>query len=152
MGLRWFLPCGPEWKMRSPPWVTPTREIWEVSDPLSSSNWWVIWVNSEVAQSCPTLCNPMDCSPSGSSVHGIFQARILEWVAISFSKGSSRPRDQMLHRLSHQGNHWVNNQLLTEFEVMPGKVFWKNMSNYQTRYSHQSVIFQMNTFQDVFIS
>ena len=40
------------------------------------------------------LCNPMDCSPSGSSVHGIFQARILEWVAISFSRGSSWPRDQ----------------------------------------------------------
>ena len=48
---------------------------------------------SEVAQSCPTLCDPMDCSPPGSSVHGIFQARILEWVAISFSRGSSRPRD-----------------------------------------------------------
>ena len=44
---------------------------------------------SEVAQSCPTLCNPMDCSLSGSSVHGIFQARVLEWIAISFSKGSS---------------------------------------------------------------
>ena len=44
---------------------------------------------SEVAQSCPTLCNPMDCSPSGSSVHGIFQARVLEWGAISFSRGSS---------------------------------------------------------------
>ena len=41
---------------------------------------------SEVAQSCPTLCNPMDCSPPGSSVRGIFQARIQEWVAISFSK------------------------------------------------------------------
>ena len=39
---------------------------------------------SEVAQSCPTLCDPMDCSMPGSSVHGIFQARILEWVAISF--------------------------------------------------------------------
>ena len=38
---------------------------------------------SEVAQSCPTLYNPMDCSPPGSSVHGILQARILEWVAIS---------------------------------------------------------------------
>ena len=44
---------------------------------------------SEVAQSCPTLCDPMDCSLSGSSVHGIFQARVLEWVAISFSMGSS---------------------------------------------------------------
>ena len=47
-----------------------------------------------VAQSCLTLCNPMDCSLPGSSVHGIFQARILEWVVISFSRGSSRPRDR----------------------------------------------------------
>ena len=49
---------------------------------------------SEVAQSYPTLCHPMDCSLLGSSVHGIFQARILEWVAISFSTGSSQPRDR----------------------------------------------------------
>ena len=41
---------------------------------------------SEVAQSCLTLCDPMDCSPQGSSVHGIFQARVLEWVAIDFSE------------------------------------------------------------------
>ena len=47
----------------------------------------------EVAQSCPTLCDPVDCSLPGFSVHGIFQARILEWVTISFSRGSSRPRD-----------------------------------------------------------
>ena len=40
-------------------------------------------------QSCPTLCNPMDCSLACSSVHGILQARVLEWVAISFSRGSS---------------------------------------------------------------
>ena len=51
-------------------------------------------VNSEVAQSCPTLCDPMDCSLPGSSVHGIFQAIVLEWIAISFSRGSSQPRDQ----------------------------------------------------------
>ena len=44
-----------------------------------------------VTQSCPTLCDAMDCSPPGSSVHGIPQARILEWVAISFSRGSSNP-------------------------------------------------------------
>ena len=49
-----------------------------------------------VTQSCPTLCNPMDCSPPGSSVHGILQARILEWVAISFSRRSSQPGDQTL--------------------------------------------------------
>ena len=47
-----------------------------------------------VAQSCPTLCNPMNCGPPGSSVHGILQARILEWIAIPFSRGSSRPRDR----------------------------------------------------------
>ena len=46
------------------------------------------------AQLCLTLCDPMDYSPSGSSVHGISQARLLQWVAISFSSGSSRPRDQ----------------------------------------------------------
>ena len=44
-------------------------------------------------QSCLTLCDPIDCSPLGFSVHGILQARILEWVAISFSRGSSQPRD-----------------------------------------------------------
>ena len=48
---------------------------------------------SEVAQSCLTLCNPMGCSIPGSTIHGIFQARVLEWVAISFSRRSSRPRD-----------------------------------------------------------
>ena len=46
-----------------------------------------------VSQSCLTLCNPMDCSPPGSSVNGIFQARILEQVAISSSRGFSRPKD-----------------------------------------------------------
>ena len=48
---------------------------------------------SEVTQSCPTLCNPMDCNLPHFSVHGIFQARVLEWVAISFPRGSSQPRD-----------------------------------------------------------
>ena len=48
---------------------------------------------SEVAQSCLTLCDPMDYSLPGSSVHGIFQAIVLERIAISFSRGSSRARD-----------------------------------------------------------
>ena len=55
---------------------------------------WRVWSVSDVAQSCLTLCDPMDCSLPGSPVHGIFQARILEWGAISFSSGSSQPRDQ----------------------------------------------------------
>ena len=49
---------------------------------------------SEVAQSCLTLCNSMDCSLPCSSVHGILQARVLEWVAISFSRRSSQARDR----------------------------------------------------------
>ena len=57
-----------------------------------------MWISreneSEVAQSCLTLCDPKDCNLPGSSAHGIFQARILEWVAISFSRGSSQLRDQ----------------------------------------------------------
>ena len=48
---------------------------------------------NEVAQSCLTLCDPMDCSPPGSSIHGILWARILEWVAISLSRESSQTRD-----------------------------------------------------------
>ena len=47
-----------------------------------------------VVQSCPTLCDPVDCSPPGSSIHGIVQAKTLEWFAIPFSKGPSQPRDQ----------------------------------------------------------
>ena len=52
-----------------------------------------------VAQSCPTLCNRMDCSPAGSSVHEIFQAKILEWIAISSSRGSSWPEGLNLRLL-----------------------------------------------------
>jgi len=67
--------------------------------------------------SCLTVCSPIDCSPPGFSVHGIFQARILEYVAISYSWGSSRPRDwihityiscigrQMLYHECHLGSH-----------------------------------------------
>ena len=51
-------------------------------------------IESEASQSCPTLFDRMDCSLSGSSVHGIFQARVLEWIAISFSRGPSRPRNR----------------------------------------------------------
>ena len=66
-----------------------------------------------VAQLCPILCHLMDCSLSGSSIRGILQAKMLEWVAISFCRGSSRPRHrskvssiarQILYCLSHQGS------------------------------------------------
>ena len=73
-------------------WILSNLLLW---DDWKSSTYFSTW-NSfvRVAQSSPTLCDPMDCSLPGSSVHGILQTRILEWVAISFSRGSSQPRDQ----------------------------------------------------------
>ena len=61
---------------------------------LSQSRLLALLLGSEVAQSCLTLCDPMGCSLPGSSVHGIFQAIVLEWIAISFSRGSTQPRDR----------------------------------------------------------
>ena len=105
------------------PWDSPGKSPGWVAVPFSRGfswprNWtWVsrivgrlftIWATREapcssklghkcgiglVSKPCLTLCDPTDCSPLGSSVHGILQARTLEWVAISFSRGSSRPRD-----------------------------------------------------------
>ena len=54
----------------------------------------ISFYESEVTQSCPTLCVPMDCSLPGFSIRGIFQARVLEWIALSFSRRSSWTRDQ----------------------------------------------------------
>ena len=65
----------------------------ECSIPSMSVRSYPLICMCSVTQSCPTVCDPMDCSPPGSSVHGIFQARILEWVAISFSRESSWHRD-----------------------------------------------------------
>ena len=56
-------------------------------------------MSTACARSCTTLCDPVDCSPPGFSVHGILQARVLEWVAIASSKGSSQPRGSNLHLL-----------------------------------------------------
>ena len=79
------------------------------------------------AQLCLTLRDPMDCSPSGSSVHGIFQARILEWVAISSSRGSSQPRiqtqilhcKQILYHVSYPGK----NQIPYDYTVEVTNIF-----------------------------
>ena len=76
---------------------------------------------SEAAQLCLIFCDPGDCSLPGSSVHGIFQARVLEWGAMAFSRGSPQPRDRTqvscivsktLYRLSHQGSPDDNRILL----------------------------------------
>ena len=70
-----------------------------------------IYLSVLVAQSCPTLDDSIDCSPLGSSVHEMLQARILEWVAIPFARGSSLPSEpdlpyfkQILYHMSHQGS------------------------------------------------
>ena len=67
---------------------------------------------SEVAQSCPTLCDPMDCSLPGSSIHGILQARVLEWVAIFFSN----------------------------FLLHPGTFWWQHWETQETRFAHLTTV------------
>ena len=102
-----------------------------------------------VAQLCLTACDPMDYSPSGTSVHGILQARILEWVAISFPRGSSWPRVQtyiscigrwVLYHLSHQGNpqqfkgHSKQSQVSSPSrlnnESLPQAVLWNHSGHW----------------------
>ena len=66
---------------------------------------------SEVAQSCPTLSDPMDCSPPGSSIHGIFQARVQEWGAIAFSKNHGLPDSKVLALKCFPSNyHFLNSK------------------------------------------
>ena len=67
----------------------------------------------EVAQSCPTLCDPMDCNLPGSSIRGILQARVLEWVAISFPRRSSQPRDRtwVSHIAGRCFNIWATKEV-----------------------------------------
>ena len=86
----------------------------------------VIWGSEcSVAKSCLTLYKPMDCSPPGSSVHGIFQAWILEWVAMSFSRGFSWSRDGTRGLLCHL--HWQADSLPL---VLPGKPLCVYISQY----------------------
>ena len=86
-----------------------------------------IYVKVSVAQFCLTLCDPMDCSSPGSSGHGILQARILQWVAIAFSRGCSQLRDQtqvscigrrILYHLSHQGSFTIGALLYTHQHIL----------------------------------
>ena len=74
-------------------WFPGFRDFYIVLLLHSFSSFLIRKKDYEVAQSCPTLCNPTGSSLPGTCVHGIFQARVLQWVAISFSRGSSGPRD-----------------------------------------------------------
>ena len=122
------------------------------------------------AQPCPTLCDPMDCSLLGSPIHRIFQATVLEWIAISFSRGSSWPRDQT--RVSHiagrhftiratweaqrapgAGEEWSPNPLSLEKTLMLGKVegkrrrWWQRMRRLDSITS--SVDMNLSKFQEI---
>ena len=101
--------------------------------------WRCVYVVCVLAtQSCPALCDPMDCSPAGSSVHGILQVRIVEWVAISFSRGSSQPRDQtwLSHNISRFFTIWTGKESQdwkrSVFIPSPKKGNAKECSNYHT--------------------
>ena len=81
------------------------------------SKYFYILVCVLVTQLCPVLCNRMDCSPPGSPVHGILQARILEWVAFPFSSRSSQPKNQtrwILYQLSYQGSPEIGSEKFEE--------------------------------------
>ena len=77
-------------------------------------------MTGEIAQSCPTVCGPVDCSLPGSTVHGIIQERILEWVAISYSRGSSPPRDgTQVSYVSRMGRWIVYHSATWETQLLP---------------------------------
>ena len=78
---------------------------------------------SEVAQSYPTLCDPMDCSPPGSSVHGIFQARVLEWVAIAFSIRPPAFSQSLLKFMLIQSMMPSNHLILCHFFLLFPSIF-----------------------------
>ena len=87
---------------------------------LMSRNTCFMWkVKVLVTQLCPILCDPMDNTPPGFSAHGIFQARILEWVAIPFSRGCSWPRDRT--RVSHSAGRfftvWATREALLHIYI-----------------------------------
>jgi len=100
-----------------------------------------VWkVKVSVTQSCLTFCDPMDCSLPRSSVHGILQARTLEWVAIPFSKGPSQPRDQT------QVSWIASNSLSSEPPGKPPKKYMFDINSYKSylkseneSYIHQEI-------------
>ena len=114
-----------EWRIKHNLWGSPGGiNTWFLLflDPITQlQQTWKPESESEFAQSYPTLCDLMDCSLPGSSIHGILQARILEWVAFSFSRGSSRARDrtsrardrtQASHIAGRRFNLWATREAL----------------------------------------
>ena len=94
-------------------WIRKGNPIWSAFSLGKGRGPW----KAKVAQLCPTLCDPMHFSPPGSSVHAILQARILEWVAVPFSRGSSQSRDQT--QVSHIAGRFFTICITTESTMMP---------------------------------
>ena len=98
---------------------------------------YLTYMQGEVTQSCLTLGDPMDCRLPGSSVHGIFQAVVLEWIAISFSKGSSQPRDwtQVFHIVDRRFTIWATREVTRKYmrgtscEMLAGWITSWNKNN-----------------------
>ena len=108
---------GAGWPQRSPPssWlpllIFPFSSFWLCQN-VACNHHQSNKSESKVTQSCPNFCDPMDCSLPGSFIHEIFQARVLEWVAISFSRGSSWPRDrtQVSHIAGRCFTFWASRE------------------------------------------
>ena len=102
-------------------YVTSSHHMQIKSEQLQSNSFINPWCckSKWIAQLCLTLCNPMDYNLPGSSAHGIFQARTLEWVAISLSRGASQPKDQT--QVSHIAGRcftiWATREDLLEKEM-----------------------------------
>ena len=115
---------------------------------ISSFFFFLSWIGigkeSEVAQSCLTLCDPMDCSLPGSSIHEIFQAKVLQWVAISFSRGSSRSRDRTwVSRIARRRfTIWATNAFFAPIVII--MIFSLNFLNILFSYVELSLHFNNN--------
>ena len=109
-----------------PPACTLSSRGWPSSTTAPCMQWYHVYVHLLLAESesvshssCTTLYSPMDCIQVGSSFHGISQARILDWIAISFSRGSSQPRDQpRSSALQADSFIWGTRKLLAESSLM----------------------------------
>ena len=92
---------------------------------------------SEVAQSCPILCYPIDCSLSGSSVHGIFQARVLEWIAVSFSRNRIRVSHIAGRHYTVWAARWAQGKIVSwksaSFTLVPLYKPYQLMFSYQSK-------------------
>ena len=114
------------WQTNLPTKICPVKAIVFPVVMYGCESWTIKESWSEVTQSCLTLCDPVDCSLPGSSVHGIFQAIVLEWIAISFSRGSTQPRDwtRVSRIVDRLFTVWATREARKERWVLKNCCFW----------------------------